>query len=236
VSTASRPKPSVALDIADSIAVITLNRPDAHNAIDTAMTHDLRELCDDVDACDDIAGAVITGAGRSFCSGADVAILRHISEDPFLRLSRLRCPTIAAINGSAVGAGLNLALATDVRIVASDARILCGFRRLGVHPGGGNLTMLSRLVGREVATAMTLFDAELDGQRAVAAGFAWKAVSADKLLEEALALASILSTTDPRLVRSVTHSLRVELGGSLPIEVAVEFERGKQLRSLRNSL
>jgi enoyl-CoA hydratase len=87
---------------------------------------------------------------------------------------------VAAVRGAAVGAGVNLVMATDLRVIASDARLLSGFGRLRLHPGGGHFALLNRQGNREVAAAMGLFHEELDGEQAVAAGLAWMATdSAD---------------------------------------------------------
>ena len=93
--------------------------------------------------------------------------------DSFYRLGQVRVPTVAAVRGSAVGAGMNMLLAADLRIVAQDARLLCGFLKRGMHPGGGHFVILSRLIGREAAAAMALFGEEINGDKAVELGLAW---------------------------------------------------------------
>lgn len=98
-------------------------------------------------------------------------------------------PTIAAIRGGAVGAGLNLALATDLRVVAEDARLSSGFMPIGIHPGRGHSALLARATGREVANAIQLFGQAITGVRAVELGLAWTATPADAVVPTALDLA-----------------------------------------------
>jgi enoyl-CoA hydratase len=211
------------------------------------MADELRAACDTVDADAEVGAVVIRGDGGSFCAGAELATLKRVAEDPaeteryealdriyggFLRVGQLRAPTIAAIRGSAVGAGLNLALVTDLRIVGYDARLVGGFLRIGVHPGGGGLTLLSRLAGREAAAAIALFGQAIDGRRAQELGIAWEAVPDDQVDKRAIELATI-AAADPLLARVAVRSLRTEMEMPLPVEVAVEFERARQLWSLR---
>ena len=120
---------------------------------------------------------MITGEPPAFCSGADVAALGSLSEqkhdgerraigsiyEGFLRVLRSSLPTVAAVNGPAVGAGLNLALACDVRLAGESARFDTRFLRIGLHPGGGHTWMLDRAVGPQAAAAMVLFGAPVDG-------------------------------------------------------------------------
>ena len=128
--------------------------------------------------------------GPHFCAGAVRGVLADTGRDPvedgayrnletvyraFTTIGEVGVPTIAAVRGAAVGAGLNLALATDLRIVSRTARLLPGFAQIGIHPGGGHFTLLNRVAGREAAAAMGLFGEEVSGDRAVALGLAWAA-------------------------------------------------------------
>jgi enoyl-CoA hydratase len=211
------------------------------------MAAELGEACAEIDADPTIGAAVIQGAGGTFCAGAELGVLASVAEDPaeperyaalgsvydaFLRIGRLEVPTVAAIRGAAVGAGLNLALVADLRIISREARLIAGFLRIGVHPGGGSLTMLHRLVGPEAAAALALFGEELDGARAQEIGLAWKTVEDDEVEAEAARLAG-RAARDPELSRITTRSLRTEGAQRLPLEVAVEYERSAQMWSLR---
>jgi enoyl-CoA hydratase len=230
-----------------AVALLTLDAPGRRNALTPEMADELVAACDELDADPGVGAVVVRGAGGSFCAGAKLDALARVSEDPveeeryaeldriygaFGRVGRLRAPTIAAVRGGAVGAGLNLMLVCDLRVVAEDARILAGFLKIGVHPGGGGLTMLHRLAGKETAAAMAIFGEELDGRRAHQLGLAWAALPDDQVEPRALELAAV-AAADPALARMAIHSLRTESSVALPLDVAVEFERGRQLWSLR---
>ncbi|MBA2349456.1 MAG: enoyl-CoA hydratase/isomerase family protein, partial [Solirubrobacterales bacterium] len=172
------------------VALLTLRAPSRRNALTVAMAEAMVAACEEIDA-DASIGAVIVGAeGDYFCAGGDRATLAAAGEDPaepaayrgltaiyeaFARVGRLEPPTVAAIRGGCVGAGTNLALATDLRVVAEDARLASGFLPIGLHPGGGHSHLLSRACGRETANAMQLFGAAVSGARAAELGLAWAA-------------------------------------------------------------
>ncbi|HEX5402242.1 MAG TPA: enoyl-CoA hydratase-related protein [Pseudonocardiaceae bacterium] len=239
---------AIRVDVADGIATITIDAAATRNALNPTTSRELVAVCDDIDADASIGAAVVTGANGTFCSGAERDVLARAGEDPadperyaelgavyeaFVRVGNLAVPTIAAVHGAAVGAGTNLLLATDLRIVARDARIIAGFQRIGLHPGGGHFTLLGRLAGREAAAAITVFGTEISGARAAEIGLAWEAVDAADVLPRALAPAAG-PAGDPELARKTVMSFRRELdapGTTWP--VALEMERGAQMWSLR---
>jgi enoyl-CoA hydratase len=137
------------------------------------------------------------------------------------------------VRGGAVGAGLNLMLATDLRIVASDARIVSGFLPIGLHPGGGHGALLGRSGVREAAAALALFGERIDGTRAAELGIAWAAVEDDDVEPTAHELAA-RAGADPELARRTAVSLRTVLGPpALPWGAALELERASQMWSMR---
>jgi enoyl-CoA hydratase len=238
----------VVLDIRDGVAVITLDGAANRNALDTDTARSLIEACERIDADRSVGAAIVRGANGTFCSGADRAILRRAGEDPaederyselgliytaFHRFGTLGVPTLAAATGAAVGAGVNLLLAADVAVVADDLRLIAGFTRAGIHPGGGNLTLLARRGGRTAAGGLGLFDQEVDGRRAVELGLAWEAVPADAVDERALAMARHVAA-DPALARRTALTMRTELStAGMTWEAAIDLERAAQMWSLR---
>jgi enoyl-CoA hydratase/carnithine racemase len=240
----------VLLEVDGGVAIVTLNAPDRRNALTPEMASELIEVFDEVDARPEVGALVVRAVGKSFCAGGDIATLTSAGKDPaapdayegmgkiydsFYRLGQVRVPTVAAVRGSAVGAGMNMLLATDLRIVARDARLLCGFLKRGMHPGGGHFVILSRLIGREAAAAMALFGEEIDGSRAVELGLAWESVDDAAVEKRALELAARVAA-DPELARMAVGNFRREVvNGAVPWDVAMQYERPSQMWSMRRS-
>src|ERR1700730_8478521 len=143
---------------AERVAIVTINDPERRNALTPGMIDELVAAFDRLDADQGVGAVVVTGAPPAFCAGAD---LSHLGASPsesglrgiyagFLRVGRSRLPTTAAVNGSAVGAGMNLALCCDLRLAARRAKFDTRFLQLGLHPGGGDTWMMRRGVGPEV--------------------------------------------------------------------------------------
>lgn len=233
--------------VSDHIATITLDAPDRRNALSVEMSRELVDAARTAEADPDVGAVVVTG-GRHFCAGAVRDVLAGIGADPvedaayrgletvyaaFTTIGSIDLPTVAAVRGAAVGAGLNLALATDLRIVSRTARLLPGFAQIGIHPGGGHLSLLARVGGRESAAAMGLFGEEVSGEDAVRLGIAWSAHE-DEEVERAARDVTARVAADPELARRLVRSFRRETApGTLPWDVAVEVERSPQMWSLR---
>jgi len=230
------------------VATIVLNAPDRRNALSLEMARALVAACDAIDADETVGAVVVRGAGGYFCAGGDRPTLAAAGRDPagpeawqgigeiyrsFQRVGELEPPTVAAIRGGAVGAGMNLAFATDLRVVGRDAKLLSGFVPIGLHPGGGHAALLGRTGAREAASALTLFGERIDGERAAAVGLAWEAVDDSEVDARAAALAAVPGA-DPELARRTARSLRVELGPpALPWAAALDLERASQMWSMR---
>ncbi|UUW91455.1 enoyl-CoA hydratase-related protein [Pimelobacter simplex] len=240
----------VLLEVDAGVAVLTLNAPTRFNALTVAMADELVAALAAVEADPSVAALVVRGEGKAFCAGGDVATLADAGVDPadperyagigaiyasFTRLGKVGVPTIAAVHGAVVGAGMNLMLAADLRVVAQDARLICGFLKRGLHPGGGHFLLLERLAGREAAAAMGLFGEEVDGTTAQRLGLAWDAVPAAEVTERALELARRVAG-DPELARAVVTTFRRELGPPhVSWDVAVQVERPSQMWSMRRA-
>lgn len=235
--------------VIDHVAVIELTAPERRNALTPSTALAVASAVAEADH-DAEVGAIVVHGGPHFCAGADLSTLSDAQTDParpdnysavgqiyeaFLRLGAAEAPTIAAIRGAAVGAGLNLALAADLRIVAKDARLMSGFGRIGAHPGGGHFALLTRAAGREAGAAMGLFGVEVSGARAAEIGLAWSAVDDAETESVAMEHARRVAA-DPELARAMVTSFRrqADLPG-LPWAAAVQLERGPQMWSLRRA-
>jgi enoyl-CoA hydratase len=238
----------IELDVRENIATITLNAPERRNALVGAMVRELLAVCDAIDGDDKIGAVIVTGRGPTFCAGADRSVIARAQVDPaaaesyaevslvydaFARIATLAPPTIAAVRGHAVGAGVNLMFSTDIRVVAEDAVIRSGFLRLGVHPGGGHFALLARAAGLDAVAGVALFGEEVDGRRAAALGLAWTAVADAEVEPTARRIASGIAK-DPALARAAAHSFRLEIGPPrLAPQAGREVERAPQMWSFR---
>ncbi|HEY5103890.1 MAG TPA: enoyl-CoA hydratase/isomerase family protein [Acidimicrobiales bacterium] len=233
----------------DGVAIVTINNVRRRNALTPELADALVDALDEVDLDDTIGALVVMGSGGTFCSGADLSSIESLTADPlsaqasealeriyrpFTRFGEVRVPTIAAVRGSAVGAGLNLALAADVRIVAHDARIISGFSKIGLHPGGGHFQLLVKASSREVAAALGIFSQELNGRRAAELGFAWESVDDDEVESRAMELARVAGA-DPVLSRKEIQSLRETNPSIVPWTAALQAERASQVWSFRRA-
>ena len=231
----------VQLESDGDIRVLTLNNPERRNAIDEDLRDELSETVARVRGDTKARALVVTGAGSSFCAGADLPALfgepdRQVADiraglkivyDCFLRILELPFPTIAAVQGPAVGAGLNLALACDVRIAGPDATFAAPFTKIGLHPGGGCTWFLVRTLGREKALALLLDGGSLTGVQAVEVGLALRL--ADDPLTDAMGTAAHYAELDPQLARDIKSAVNIAADGDFT--AALEFESWAQASS-----
>jgi enoyl-CoA hydratase len=235
----------ISLEVTGTVAVITIDDPATRNALTGESARALVACLDEVTGQAGAGALVIRGAGGQFCSGGDRRLLAAARERPwdpeitaslsvvyeaFGKLASMPVPTIAAIRGAAVGAGLNLALAADVRIAARDARLLSGFLRIGLHPGGGHFALLDRVAGPQAAVAMTLLGEEVTGQRIAALGLAWEVLDGEQVEPRAMELAARVS--DPELAREAIATFRAQAQSrQLPAATAMRAEQAAQMWS-----
>lgn len=219
----------------DRVAVVTLADPERRNAISLAMAEALMETFARLDSSTEIGAVVVTGQPPAFSAGADLGDLEAADRDRlrriyrgFLAVARCPWPTVAAVNGAAVGAGFNLALACDVRIAARSARFDSRFLDLGLHPGGGHTWMLRRLLGPQGAAAVVLLGEALDGEEAARRGLAWRAVDDGEVVEASLRLAARAAAAPAGMVRRLKDTLR-RMEAIDDHEGAVELELEPQL-------
>jgi enoyl-CoA hydratase len=235
----------VRVDRHDRVAVVTLVDRERRNAMTATMVSEIVDTFDALEADDDIGAVVVTGEPPAFCSGADVAALGSLSAERddrdrrqvgsiyegFLRVLRSTLPTVAAVNGPAVGAGFNLALACDVRIAGASARFDTRFLRIGIHPGGGHAWMLERAVGPQAAAAMIVFGERIDGLRAAEIGLAWACHPDAELLDRATELAARAAAVPKELAAAALGTLR-EAPWQPDFDSAVTTEIGRQTWSM----
>ncbi|HVC23766.1 MAG TPA: enoyl-CoA hydratase-related protein [Candidatus Dormibacteraeota bacterium] len=229
---------------ASGILHLSLNQPERRNALTAQLAQALRQELSLVTNDSSVRVLILTGSGTAFCAGADLGSLGAGAPDlasrrrdlgdyyrAFLDLRDLAIPTIAAINGPAIGAGLNLALCCDLRIVSEDARLAAPFVRLGIHPGGGATWMLTHLVGPGAAKEILLLGQPLDAGRALQLGLASRLVPSDQLQEAALDWALSLAALPAPVLRNLKHTLALAEGGASLSEV-LDFETGAQAEAL----
>jgi enoyl-CoA hydratase len=225
------------------VRLLTLDDPDRRNALTPRLMAKLRDAIATVAADAQARALVVTGAGRAFCAGADLpamfgrpdrpveeirAELRRVYEC-FLPVARLAIPTIAAVNGPAVGAGLNLAFACDLRIAGPGAALGATFSRIGLHPGGGCTYFLVRALGPQRALALLLDGATLNAEESLAAGLVLR-IEPDPVAA-ALAMAGRYAALDPSLVRDIKET--VALATDHDLSTVVDFESWAQAASAK---
>jgi enoyl-CoA hydratase/carnithine racemase len=229
-----RPRPGV--------TVVTLNRPDRMNALTFQMFDELLQLSRDADVDDETRVLVLTGRGRAFCAGLDLADARTLPDmtrarflegqgkwaEAITSFRRIRKPVIAAVNGAAAGAGFSLALAADIRIAATTARFNAAFVRIGLTGGDcGSSWMLPRIVGLGLSYELLLTGRFVDADEAVAIGLVNRVVPGANLLDEAFALAQMITANSPLGVQLTKQVLQANVDAP-SLEVAVALENRNQ--------
>jgi enoyl-CoA hydratase len=223
------------LDVSDRIATVTINRADKLNALNSKVIGELDRMFTELHANADVAAIILTGAGRAFVAGADIAEVAEKAGTPegleavaafgsaaFTRIERGPKPVIAAINGFALGGGLELALACHVRIASSTAKFGLPEVKLGLIPGYGGTQRLPRLIGTGNALQMILTAGMIDADRAHAIGLVQTVCAPDGLMPAALSMAKEMASQGPlalaHAIASVTEGADRDLDAALQIE------------------
>jgi enoyl-CoA hydratase len=212
----------VIVDQRGGVAVLTLNDPGRRNILTGPLVHALAAALDRAESDAATRCIVLTGAGRAFCAGAELATLRAAADgvfddvetvyQGFLRVRDSPLPTIAAVNGPAVGAGFNLTLACDVRLASPAAMFDTRFAALRLHPGGGHAWMLARAVGQQRATLACLFGEVWDARAALDAGLVAAVIDgAGEVVEAAVELGQRLAGQEKAYVQRLIATLRASL-------------------------
>ena len=205
------PYQSVTLDAADGIATLTVNRPEKLNALNAATMSELGQAIDEIRTRNDIAAAIVTGAGKAFIAGADISELAN--ENPvsarelavrgqgiFRSFERSRKPIIAAVNGFALGGGCELALACHIRIASDQAKFGQPEAKIGLCPGYGGTQRLPRLVGKGRALQLLMTGETIDAAEAYRIGLVNRVVAADSLIEAATGMLRQILANGPLAV------------------------------------
>ncbi|WP_405486065.1 enoyl-CoA hydratase [Nocardia sp. NBC_00511] len=230
----------IKLERLGKVALVTVHDPGKRNALTLDLSADLADAVAEVQHDTGIHALVVTGTPPAFCAGANLTALGEAREEGlraiyegFLAVARCTLPTVAAVGGQAVGAGLNLALATDIRLANPQARFDPRFLRLGIHPGGGMTWMLQRAVGAQQAMAMTLFGEVLDADAALRAGLVHRVIDGDhdKLVAAAVEFAAGAAEAPRELLIETKRTMRATRAIAAHAE-AVNAEVVPQLASL----
>jgi enoyl-CoA hydratase len=218
------------------IVTLTLNQPESRNAMSPELTAAFVSAVASLEGDGELRAVIVTGAGTAFCSGGDLswiepgpgAAVPPIREKmrsfypKFLAVRDLDVPTVAALNGPAIGAGLCLALACDIRIASSDAKLSTAFARLGMHPGMGATYLLTRLVGTARAAELFFTARAVDAREAERIGLVNAVVPAARLLEEARSLAGRIAANAPLPIRMIKRA--IYLAERADLDTMLEYE------------
>ena len=239
---------SLDIQIDGMVARLTINRPEKRNAIDPSVWEALAQALSGFDASNDIRVVVLTGAGTAFCTGSDLSAQASGAAPPGPRprlvgpVETFAKPIVAAINGIAVGGGLEIALACDVRIAATTARFGLTEVKIGSLPGSGGTQRLPLAVGRALAAQMIMTGELISAERALSAGLVSELCEPDQLVERAMAIAGAIAGNAPLSIKAAKRALRatddlirsgLELERSLFTELAQTEDREEGRRAFR---
>jgi enoyl-CoA hydratase len=225
---------TILVETRDNLGYLTLNRPEVMNAINQEMIDEIRHALREIDRDESIRVLIVTGAGRAFQAGADIAELASMSPVKLLRwnegivranaaLEKLRQPVIAAINGAAMGGGLELALACTLRVAAASAKLALPEVKLGIIPGAGGTQRLPRLVGKGRAAQIILTGEVITAEEALRIGLVNHVAPDGQAVQVAEELAGRILANAPLAVEMAKDSM--EIGLDLPLEQAVQYSQ-----------
>ncbi len=218
-----------------AVGILTINRPEALNALNSAVLADLDAAITEVENDDAIQAVIVTGEGRSFVAGADIGEMVHFSSTDgkkfgvnggriFLRLENLPKPVIAAVNGFALGGGCELAMACDIRIASEKAKFGQPETGLGITPGFGGTQRLPRIVGISKAMELILTAKTIGAQEAKEIGLVSQVVAPEDLMNTALELANAICANAPIAVQEAKRCIRMGMQTDIATGSAFEAE------------
>ncbi len=229
----------IILERSEGVATLTLNNPAERNTMTAELVSDIKQAMDEIEADKTVGAIIVTGAAPAFCAGANLGNLAEADGESltkiyegFLRIARTPLPTIAAVNGAAVGAGMNLALCCDVRIAAHRAKFDTRFLQIGLHPGGGHTWMFRNIAGPQATMAAVIFGEILDGHEAQRVGLVYKCVPDDELMATARVMA-VRAASAPRELAIITKRTIQEMANVSTHDEAVAKELEPQVWTTR---
>lgn len=220
----------------NGVCTITLNRPEVFNSFNKVMAVSLQEALDDCASNDEVRAVVITGEGKAFCAGQDLAeatdpngpelqsIVRDHYNPIIERIRAIEKPVIAAVNGVAAGAGANIALACDLTIAKYSASFIQAFSKIGLIPDSGGTFFLPRIVGMQKALGLMMTGDKVTAEQADAMNMIYKAVSDESFEEEVTKLAETLAKMPTRGLGLTKKAVNQSFGNDLSKQLAVEEE------------
>lgn len=216
----------------DNIATLRLNRPGKLNAVTEEMSEDIRRLVDEINADNSIYAVAITGTGKSFCAGSDIQSLSQIENlAEFHRrpeyaeyIRRIEKPTVAAVNGYAIGGGLELAISCDIRIAARSAVFSAPEIKLGWLGRGGATQLLPRLVGYGNAARMIFTGMQIGAEEALRIGLVEEVADDTSMMQRVLEILGSMTDYSPFTLRLAKRALRMSLSSTLEAGLAYEWE------------
>jgi 2-(1,2-epoxy-1,2-dihydrophenyl)acetyl-CoA isomerase len=225
---------SILLEIKNTIAFITLNRPEKFNAFNREMAFLLQEILDDCATDKNIRCIYLTGNGKAFCAGQDLSELfgenalgfdKILSEhyNPIItRIRNIEKPVVCAVNGVAAGAGANMALCCDVVIANTSASFLQAFSKIGLIPDSGGTFFLPRLIGFQKASALMMLGEQISAVEAEKMGMIYKVFPDEIFAEEAINIATTLSQMPTKALEFIKQALNASLSNSLDQQLQTE--------------
>jgi enoyl-CoA hydratase len=222
------------INVSDGIALVTINRPEALNALNSTFFREMDQAVEELSSNQDVKVMVITGMGKAFVAGADIAEMVHMTpeegssfsrlgQNTFSSLEKMEIPVIAAINGFALGGGLELAMGCDFRIASSKAKFGQPEVNLGMIPGYAGTQRLPRLVGMADALYLLVTGEMIGAEDALRIGLVQKVVEPEELMDEVMNIAKAIISKGPDAVKKVKYVARNGF--------AMSFEEGSKLES-----
>ena len=222
------------IEINEGIAIVTINRPEALNALNTRFFNEMDQFVSEVSQNSEVQIVIITGSGKAFVAGADIAEMvdktpeegsafSRLGQNTFRSLEKLKIPVIGAINGFALGGGLELAMGCDFRIASTKAKFGQPEVSLGMIPGYAGTQRLSRLVGLADALYLLMTADMINATEALRIGLVQKVVEPEELMDEVMKIAKVIQAKGPEAIKKVKHVTRT---GYL-----MDFDKGSELEA-----